>query len=405
MDNYDWYVDYVCGPAPFWEHLRTAHPVVWSSAHGGYHLLAKYEDVRRAARDTRTFSSASGVSTSAEVPTEAPLIPIEIDPPEQTEYRQVINPLLSRPETERREPWIRAIARDLIDRFKGDETVEFCRAFALPFPQTVTMRVIGLPETDLDSLRPCLNHLTVLPCEDPRVAVAAAATFEQLHAVVRRRRSDDADGADSDLIGALLRGRVQGRPLTDDEAVRSLTILLLGALGTTTRTIAESIRFLGNAPEHRKHLGSPEADWEVAVEEFLRFVSPVHGIGRVATAGTVVGGCPIRRGEKVRLLYASANRDEEVFDHPDEVDLDRWPNLHLAFGTGAHRCVGRHLAKLMVTVALQELLTCFPDINLRDVDPPTFVGMETGSAIATLPVRLGRQLSKNTGGTWRSATS
>ena len=165
-------------------------------------------------------------------------------------------------------------------------------------------------------------------------------------------------------MSVLLDAEIDGRPLDDDEQLFSMTLLLLGGLDTTTSAIAMALAHLADHPDHRARLLADPDLLDTAVEEFVRVATPVQGLGRTVTRDTELGGCPLRAGDRVFLLWASGNRDPEAFDRSDEVILDRHPNHHLGFGAGPHRCVGSHAGKLMVKVALQELLPWLGDYRI-----------------------------------------
>jgi cytochrome P450 len=162
-------------------------------------------------------------------------------------------------------------------------------------------------------------------------------------------------------MSVLLEAEIDGRPLDDNEVLFSMTLLLLGGLDTTTSAIALALAHLADYPEDRARLLADPELLDTAVEEFVRVATPVQGLGRTVTKDTTLAGCPMAAGDRVFLLWASGNRDPQAFDRPDEVVLDRHPNHHLGFGAGPHRCVGSHAGKLMVKIALSELLPWLGD--------------------------------------------
>jgi cytochrome P450 len=190
-----------------------------------------------------------------------------------------------------------------------------------------------------------------------------------------------------DMISVLLDAEIDGRPLGEDELLFSLTLLLLGGLDTTTSAIAMAFYHLADHPEDRARLLAEPELLDPAVEEFVRVATPVQGLGRTVTKDTTLSGCPLAAGDRVFLLWASGNRDPEAFDRPDEVVLDRHPNHHLGFGAGPHHCVGSHLGKLMVKIALEELLPRLGDFRIADRGRLAWVGGET-RGLRTLPLQI-----------------
>ena len=162
----------------------------------------------------------------------------------------------------------------------------------------------------------------------------------------------------------LLDAEIDGRPLDDDEQLFTMVLLLLGGLDTTTSAIAMALAWLADHPAERARLLADPDRLDTGVEEFVRVATPVQGLGRTVTRDTTLSGCPLHAGDRVFLLWASGNRDPRAFDRPEEVVLDRHPNHHLGFGAGPHRCVGSHAGKLMVKIALQELLPWLGDYRI-----------------------------------------
>jgi cytochrome P450 len=372
---------YVIDPYDFWARLRREEPVSRSDHHGGFWVVSRYADIMQAAGDTATFTSAEGTGTP---PIPMRLLPIDTDPPLHRQYRRIINPAFTPQAVEARESEWRALAVELIEQFPADGEVELCGAFAVPFPQRVALRLIGFPDEDRVELAQWIDDITRLRgIDDERVGNAAMAVMtrivERLEARADQPRGDD-------LVSVLLDAEIDGRPLDEDERLFTTALLLLGGLDTTTSAIAMAFFHLADHPEDRARLLADPGLLDSAVEEFVRYATPVQGLGRTVTKDTSLGGCPLNAGDRVFLLWASGNRDAEAFDRPDEVVLNRHPNHHLSFGAGPHRCVGSHLGKLMVKIALQEVLPRLGDFEIADRERLVWVGGET-RGLRSLPLR------------------
>lgn len=387
VSRYDYYTDHLDQNLEFWSHLRTHDPVVEVETHGGYFLVSRYRHVDEVHRDTKRFVSRFGTAISSgpnleELPN--PMLPLESDPPETGKYRKLVSEAMARGPMESRSEEARDIAVELFDEI-GSDRFDFVEAFADPYPREVTMRAIGFELSELEHVRPWLRAQANLPRDDPDYLAARVAGDEYLMEYIGRRRQGEPT---TDLAGRVIFGTIDGRPMTDQEASSMLKNLLMGALGTTTKTLTEAAYIFSTQPDIAHALRADPGLWSTAVDEILRYTSVIHGYGRTVAEDTSLGGCPMKRGDRVRPILASANRDPEVFDRPDELLLDRSPNRHLAFGQGAHKCVGQHLARVMIRVALTTLLERYEDIRLDDEVPLRRYAMESASAFENMPLRV-----------------
>jgi cytochrome P450 len=361
---------YVVDPFEFWATLREREPVARSDQHGGFWVVSRFADIMEAACDAARFSSQDGTGTP---PIPIRLLPIDTDPPLHQKYRKIINPSFTPGVVRAQEAEWRTLAKELVNQLPADGPIELCSAFAVPFPQQVALRMIGFPDEDRPDLAAWIDDITRLRgIDDGKVAEASAGVMLR---IVQRLEERKGRHRRDDLISVLLEAEIDGRPLDDNELLFSMTLLLLGGLDTTTSAIALALAHLGDQPEDRARLLADPDLLDTAVEEFVRVATPVQGLGRTVTEDTTLGGCPLAKGDRVFLLWASGNRDPEAFDRPDEVVLDRHPNHHLGFGAGPHRCVGSHAGKLMVKIALSELLPWLGEY--RVAAEPGWVGGET----------------------------
>jgi len=348
-------------PYGFWAELRDNEPVARSDHHGGFWVVSRYADIMQAACDPATFSSRDGTGTPP-IPTK--LLPIDTDPPLHQKYRKIINPSFTPQAVRSQEGEWRSLAKELIAALPTEGDIELCSAFAVPFPQQVALRMIGFPDDDRPDLARWIDDITRLRgIDDEKVAEAAMGVMLRIIERLEERRGQPPR---EDLISVLLEAQIDGRPLDDDEQLFTMTLMLLGGLDTTTSAIALALAHLADHPDDRARLLADPELLETAVEEFVRVATPVQGLGRTVTRDTTLSGCPLQEGDRVFLLWASGNRDPRAFDRPEEVVLDRHPNHHLGFGAGPHRCVGSHAGKLMVKIALAELLPWLGDYRISD---------------------------------------
>jgi cytochrome P450 len=376
---------YVVDPYEFWAALRHHEPVARSDHHGGFFVVSRYGDIMAAACDPATFSSRDGTGTPP-IPTR--LLPIDTDPPLHQKYRRIINPSFTPQAVRAQEAEWRTLAKELIAKLPAEGDIELCAGFAIPFPQQVALRMIGFPDDDRPDLAGWIDDITRLRgIDDGKVGEAAIGVMTRIMDRLSERSGlSPASPQPHDLMTVLLEAEIDGRPLDDGEQLFSMMLLLLGGLDTTTSAIALALAHLADHPGDRTRLLADPELLDTAVEEFVRVATPVQGLGRTVTRDTTLSGCPLHAGDRVFLLWASGNRDPEAFDRPDEVVLDRHPNHHLGFGAGPHRCVGSHAGKLMVKIALEELLPWLGEFGIADPEGLGWVGGET-RGLRNLPLR------------------
>ena len=374
-------------PELVWAALRRTIGLARSERHGGFRVISRYDDVCAAARDAALFSSAGG--TAVPPHPMPPLIPVDIDPPMHGQYRKLLTAELGPTAIAGRESEYRELADQLLADIPASGEFDFCEAFSAQFPERVALRTIGFDVADRANLGKWFHDMTHLRGIDEQAAInAAMAMFGRVKEVIAERR--DAPRRD-DLLSVLLDGTVAdavgaSRPMTDDEILMYVALLLFGGLDTTASAISGAFYYLASHPQDRQRLLSDEVALDRAVEEFVRWTSPVQGLGRTVTADTELAGCPLHKGERVMLLWGAGNRDDTAFESPDEIRLDRFPNRHLGFGMGPHRCMGSHLAKAMVKIAIERGVRVLGDFELAD---PTRVRWAAGEArgIVELPLR------------------
>jgi cytochrome P450 len=341
----------------------------FSTNHGGYWVLTRGEDIREAFQRPEVFSSAEVSIPSGPYP--RTLRPLTLDPPDHGTYRQPLAPLFSPPSVARREPALRTLCGDLIDRVVDDGRCDLLAALARPFPTTVFVELLGVPKGDAVQLE-LWNHDLLHAYDDPDARSGAAKSIlDYLEDVVTARERTGPNG--EDLISVLLRAEVGGRPLDHEELLDYAFLLLIAGLDTVTAMLGFSFHTLATRPELRRRLVEDPSLVPSAVEELLRAHAIVNP-GRIVTHDVDFAGVRLRAGDRVLLSTAMASRDPADFDHPEEVQLDRPANRHAAFGGGPHRCLGSHLARLELRIAIEELHARIPDYELPADEPVAIHG-------------------------------
>lgn len=365
--------------------LRSQCPVGWSTRHDGFWVVTDWADVHDLARDTQHLSSR--VSLIPNVMGEHVLIPISLDPPEHSTYRALLQRWFTPARIGSFEGYIRSRARGLLaaSADTSAEVVDLATQFARPLPLDVILTVIGVPTTDIDVVaagaRAAIEDVVVDPAgAAEKIDRAYGYLANDLVPTLRDEPRDD-------LVSFLTTTRVDGEPLPDD-MVASIAFNIVGAgFDTTYKSIASSLAHLATEPDSQRALRSTN-DLSVAVEELLRLFAPVSA-GRVVTRDVERGGARLRAGDAVLLVYPAAGRDPAVFDRPDEPDFARRPNRHLTFGTGIHRCLGMHLARLELRVALEEVFRATSWFEVDVGREPAFHQSQVWGA-TSVPVRIER---------------
>jgi cytochrome P450 family 130 len=337
-------------PYPFYRILRDEHPVYFDPDRGAY-ALTRYRDVREAARDHRTFSSAATRSEVFDRIT-------RMDPPEHDVWRALLSARFRPRRIATLESDVRALARALLARSRSAGRFDLVRDYAAPIPSTMIGELIGL---DREHHLRCHELSEVSIAGSPVEAAAANeeiyALFEPLLAARRRLPADD-------LVTVLLSANVDGKVLTREQLLGYCLHLVVAGNDTTANLIATGAAYLARDEELRSGLVADPALVPLFVEEMLRYDGPVQMLYRTATASVTLYETVIPAGATVELYWGAANRDERQFPDPDVVDLSRSELQHLGFGHGVHFCLGAHLARLEATVAFEELLRAAPSFAL-----------------------------------------
>jgi cytochrome P450 family 142 subfamily A polypeptide 1 len=344
--------------------LRENAPVYFDS-NSGLWGIATYEDVLAAERDATTFSNTGGSR-----PDTGPLPwMIDMDGSAHAKRRKLVSRGFTPGRVRAVEPDLRDICDDLIDRVCERGECDFVHDLAAPLPMIVIGDMLGVAAADHDDLLRWSHDMLASLTGEPEGFEAAAAAFgeyvEYAQRVIADRRAEPGD----DLFSVLVHAEVDGDRLDDDEIIFESLLLLIGGDETTRQVTAGGMEQLLKAPEHKQRLLADRGLLPSAVEEMLRWVSPIKNMARTTTVDVELAGVTLRAGSKAVLLYESANFDDRHFSDPEHFDIERSPNDHLAFGSGTHFCLGASLARAEVRTMFERLLDRMPDLELETAQP------------------------------------
>ena len=364
----DWAIDFdhfdpqwTKDPYPIWDDLRQRCPVATSQRfEDGAYFATRYDDVHAIAYDAEHFSSRRVIVREQKLKPPPGAPPITSDPPEHTPARKLLLPAFAPREIAKLEAGTRAICRSLLDSI-GDRTeCDGAVDYAQHIPVRVIAHMLGMPESDGDLFRDWIHRTLVEGVRNPKVAMTAMqeqAAYFKTH--IDQRRA--APGGD--LVSFLINARVDDQPLSEAHIIGTMRLILIAGIDTTWSGIGASLWHLATHAEDRARLVAEPELLPTAIEEFLRAYSPVT-MAREVAKETTVGGCPFKAGGQVLLSFPAANRDPAKFADAGKVLIDRAENPHAAFGLGRHRCLGSNLARMEMTVAIEEWLKRFPEFEI-----------------------------------------
>ncbi|MCI0542086.1 MAG: cytochrome P450 [Verrucomicrobiales bacterium] len=379
-------------PYPAYAELRTKCPVMRSLLYGKFWLLSRYEDVKAAALDWKTYtSSVAGVTAIPIItPRTEPMLPIEVDPPLHSRYRALMAPTFAPARIEQMRPRLTALAVTLIEKILAcprGEIVDLVSAYAVPLSIGTLAAFTGLPSRDADQWSGWINRMFDL--RDRESGQQAAAEFgAYIDELIARRRGAPTD----DFVSKLIASEVEGHRLTDREIHSFLTVTFGAGFETTQDAMSATLHHLAEHPADRQRMRTEPALIPFAVEEFLRYITPIQIFGRNTTRDTTLHGVTIPQGDIVALGFGSANHDPEHFPDPGQVILDRTPNRHLAFGAGPHTCLGAPVARLEMEVMLTEFLQRVPGWRVAPGDTVQWKPRGDRRGLARLPVVIADNL-------------
>ena len=393
----DWATDfdhvdpgYAARAPEIWDELRGECPVAHSDRYGGTWLPVRHEDVCAIAKDTDTFSS-NGVVVNDGRPEIPPPVgfapPITSDPPFHRIAREFLLPAFAPKPIEAKREATRQTCRELLDDLLADveagqtDIVDAALGYTQHIPVQVIADMLGVPRSDGDQFRIFIHRIMEAPGTEERVEYEDSIDF-YLDTLIAARAEEPQD----DLISRMTHATIEGHRLEHEHVRGTCGLLIIAGVDTTWSAIGASLWHMAQHPEDRQRwIEDPEV-WPFAVEEFLRFYAPVT-MARLVAEDTEFAGRSMRADDWVLLPFPAANRDPEAFEDAGEFVIDRLRNRHVAFGLGIHRCLGSNLARMELTVALEEWMERVPHFELAD---PTGVTWSTGQIRGprTLPVRI-----------------
>lgn len=357
----------------------------------GFWAVMRHGDVAAVSKDPKTFSSARrGTQIKDPGAEQLPMVRtmmLNLDPPQHGKFRSLVQSGFTPRMVSLLEPRIRGLARGIVERACQSRQLDFVSAVAAPLPLQVIGELMGVPEQDRPQLAAWGDRLVGFddPEFDTTAADALTASVE-MYTYAQSLAAGRRGGAGEDLVTVLINSEVDGERISEEE-FNGLFVQMTVAGNETTRTLISGgmLALIEHPAQLQCLLDAPEL-LTVAIEEMLRFASPLHQFRRTATKDTELGNQQIAKDDKVVLFYSSANRDEEVFSDPETFDITRTPNPHLAFGVGEHFCLGAALARLEARVLFEELLARIPDWELAG--PVRRLRSNQTNGIKEMPVRL-----------------
>ena len=389
-------------PYPTYAALRESAPVFWYEPWGQW-LISRYDDIADVLRRPDAFSSVGwehrvlgqlDPSIQEQIPAirghyDTPAL-IHSDPPDHTRLRRSVARAFAPRNLESIRATVEELVDELLDKAGESRTVDLVAAFAYPLPALVIAGLLGVPTADRHLFTEWSADVVAFtgsffPAERARRAEASMREFQAyLHGMIRDRRAQP----EADLISQLVTATDEASAMTDEEIVATAVTLLFAGHETTANLIANGMLALFRNPDQLRRFADDPAHAPAAIEELLRYDSPVHRTRRVARHDVELGGQLINAGQPITNLLGAGNRDPLRFDEPDRLDLDRADTAHLSFGHGIHFCVGAGLSRLEAPIAFNELFRRFPSIAPASADVPRWKENLAFHGLEALPVRL-----------------
>jgi cytochrome P450 len=392
--EFDYASPEIAGPQ-FWdavEKLRELGPLVWVESSGGFWVATTYDMNLRIAQDWRNFTSAQGVALTRPSFEAMPrLVPIELEPPRHRTFRREVNPVLTVKAVAPLEDEIRAIADELIDGFVDRGSCDIAVEFARKFPGTVFFRLLVHSSDEEFAVAEQAARRISFESDDKEKFTRSASELRAWagrvfddHAAGRASGADLAEAvrrlADTGLADTGLAD--SGETWPDDERKAGLQILAQGGIGTSASAIGAVMVALSADPGLQARVRADLSLVPGLIEEMLRLEAPVPIMFRTARSDIEIDGQVIREGDKVCMIFGAAGRDPAVFDHPDQVDLDRPHCRHMTFGAGIHRCIGSNLARLQIRVAVEQLVTRLGEFGIPDGGEVTYSSRQSRGPVS-----------------------
>ncbi len=388
VNDWDWLDDqWGSNAIDIWNEIRQITEVASTERYGRAFMPVSMAAVSQVAHDTEHYSSIF-VSVARPDAPRRPAPPITSDPPDHHGHRRLLLPSFSPKKIAPMEDDLRQFCRRLIDELDGETTADAAEQYTQHIPVHGICQLLGVPETDADMFRDWIFRNFQLAPRDNAVRLQLQEEMGAYHEMMLNKRLAEPQ---DDLLTLIAHAEIDGVPVDIELKKGYVGLMIIAGIDTTWSAIASGLWHLGQHPDERAALVAVPNDdmlWTTATEEVLRYYAPVT-MGRKVIADTEVAGCPVHAGDQTLLTFPAANHDPEAFENAHEFQLDRAKNRHVAFGLGIHRCIGSNLARLELTVALQEWLRAFPDYELDTSKQTTWANGQVRGP-RKLPVLLNR---------------
>ena len=372
-------------PQPTYSWLREHAPVYWDETNGIWGI-SHHADIVSISRDPKRFSSGAGSRPNIDGSGSM----IDNDDPKHLAYRRLFQKEITPRGAKQFVDRIQRIVDDLADRLEGQSEFDLVKEFAIPLPVRVIVEALGLRDEDWPRYAE-IAEVTMAAGGGPRYSDehmmnTAQGYFQEALGVIEQRR---AEGLGEDWFSKMVAKAEEGDAARPDALIASESLLLLnGGSDTTRHVIAGGTLALLEHPDQFELLKREPERLPLAIEEMIRWVTPLLNMRRTATEDVEIQGVPIKAGDQLLLMYAAANRDERVFENPHVFDITRDPNPHLSFGIGTHFCMGANIARLELRLAFQKILEKWPNLERATEGPLPINGPAFARGLRTLPVRL-----------------
>jgi cytochrome P450 len=387
-------------PYPTYAKLRDESPAYFSEAWGGW-LLTRYQDVQSGFKDTRLSSNRAAAFVAMLPPAlKEPMAPVVqslsswallIDPPAHTRIRSLVNKAFTPRLVEYLRPRIQELVNLILDKAQAAGQLDVVNDLANPLPVAVIGDMLGIPREDGPKLKlwsdAFATFFGTLPNKEvlEKLRTAVVELEDYFRHIIAQRRKSNAQG--SDLLSTMMAAEEQGRFLSEQEVLATCSLVLFAGHETTTHLIANGLQLLLKNPDQRAHMLGSEEQLTTAVEELLRYESPIQRLTRVVTEDFELHGQTLKKGQKAFLMIGAANRDSLQFPEGERLDLQRKDNRHIAFGFGLHYCLGAALGRLEGQIALSTALRRFP--NMKLLQEPERLENVAFRGFKSMPVSLG----------------
>lgn len=359
--------DYVLDQNAIEADLRS-HCPAWTSNHRGYWTLASHDGITSALRNKeltsaeKVFDDEGNVTGGLSIPGQSvfTMVPLETDPPAWEGYRKLLNPVFAPPAVRARRPRIQEFATEVVNNVIELGSADMILDVATGVTAMSTLDILKLPLEDWEFYAGPFHKFSTTHGSDPKVMADIESVIRRIQETITARRESPEDGLFDEMIAA----EINGKHMTDKELIDVIYLLLVGGFDTTAALIGHAFWYLDEHRDVHERLLTDDDFLTTATEEFIRHSSPVSNMGRTAKCPIDLGDKTIQPGDRILVMYRAANHDPQYFANPDEIDLTRFPNRHLGFGSGIHRCLGSNLARAVFQIVLREILSRMPDFRI-----------------------------------------